>query len=153
MVKKKSTSELDQLLGKMNPDRVQDYLRENQEDIFEGNNAFSQYMRDMFKEKGYTQQEIFMRADMPERYGYKLISGEKHTVQRDVIIRLCLAGRFDLTETNRALKLYGMSQLYSKVPRDAVIIVAINSNQWNVDQINDLLVKNGFDELYSFAID
>ena len=29
-------------------------------------------------------------AGVPERYGYKLISGEKHTIQRDVILRLCI---------------------------------------------------------------
>jgi len=153
MASKKSTTELDQMLGKINPDKVQDYLTENAGDIIKSEKAFSDYIREMFKEKGLVQQEIFLRADMPERYGYKIISGEKHTVQRDVIIRLCLASRFDLVETNRALKLYGFSELYSKVPRDAVIIVAINSRMWMIDKVNDLLLKNGFKELYSFAID
>lgn len=32
-----------------------------------------------------------MKADIPERYGYKLLSGEKHTRQRDVILRICYA--------------------------------------------------------------
>ena len=32
-----------------------------------------------------------MKADIPERYGYKLLSGEKHTRQRDVILRICCA--------------------------------------------------------------
>ena len=64
-----------------------------------------------------------------------------------------MASEFDKAETNRALKLYGLSELYSRIPRDAVIIVAINSKIRNVDEVNDLLKKNGFSELYSFAID
>ena len=153
MITKKRTGELDKVLGNINPDKIQDYIDKNSDSIFMDELAFSEYMKDMFRIKGYTQQEVFLRADMPERYGYKIISMEKHTVQRDVIIRLCLASEFDKTETNRALKLYGLSELYSKVPRDAVIIVAINSKIRNIDEVNDLLKKNGFNELYSFALD
>ena len=141
------------LLTSTSRSKIQDYIDKNSDSIFMDELAFSEYMKDMFRIKGYTQQEVFLRADMPERYGYKIISMEKHTVQRDVIIRLCLASEFDKAETNRALKLYGLSELYSKVPRDAVIIVAINSKIRNIDEVNDLLKKNGFNELYSFALD
>ena len=51
-----------------------------------------------FKEKGILQQDVFLAADLPERYGYKLISEQKHTTQRDTILRLCLAARFDEDE-------------------------------------------------------
>lgn len=152
MITKKKTGELDKVLGNLNPDEIQEYIDKNTDSIFMDELAFSEYMKDMFRIKGYTQQEVFLRADMPERYGYKIISMEKHTVQRDVIIRMCLASDFDVTETNRALKLYGLSELYSKVPRDAIIIVAINSKINSIDEVNDLLKKNGFNELYSFAI-
>ncbi len=153
MSNKKKTEELDQVLGKMNPDKIRDYLKENSDSIYPPEGAFSIYMREMFRQKGYSQQSVFIRADMPERYGYKIINGEKHTRQRDVIIRLCLASQFDLTETNRALKLYGMTELYSKVPRDAVLIVALNTKTWNPDEVNSLLKANGFEELYSFELD
>ncbi|MBR0385326.1 MAG: hypothetical protein IJI05_02105 [Erysipelotrichaceae bacterium] len=149
MSSKKSTVELDQVLGKVNPDSIDRYLNENTDSIFE-DNAFSEYIRNQFREKGFTQQEVFLRADMPERYGYKIVSGDKHTIQRDVVIRLCLAAKFSLEEANRALKLYGVSQLYSRIGRDAVIIVAINSHMFDVDEINEVLRKNGFTELYSF---
>ena len=89
---------------------------------------------------------------MPERYGYKIIAGDKHTIKRDVIIRLAIASKFNLKETNRALKLYGFNELYSKIARDAVLIVAINSCIYNIDQVNELLRKNGLEELYSFEI-
>lgn len=151
-MKRKSTTELDKILGKMNPDLVNEYLNDNSEYMYDDDKPFSNYMRKMFKEKGFSQQEVFIRADMPERYGYKIINLEKHTVQRDVIIRLALASKFDLKETNRALKLYGFSELYSKIGRDAVIIVALNSRTWNIDTVNEMLRDNGFEELYSFEI-
>ena len=153
MSKGRSTTELDQILGKMNPDKIQDYLWENRDDIFIGKEAFTDYMRTMFKEKKVSQQEVFLKADMPERYGYKIISGEKHTLQRDVILRLCIAAGFDVTETGRALKLYGFSELYSKVPRDAVIISFINSNKRDIEEINSTLTNHKFEELYSFRSD
>ena len=153
MITKKKTGELDKVLGNLNPDKIQEYIDTNSDSIYKDELAFSEYMKDMFRIKGYTQQEVFLRADMPERYGYKIISMEKHTVQRDVIIRLCMASEFDKAETNRALKLYGLSELYSRIPRDAVIIVAINSKIRNIDEVNDLLKKYGFNELYSFVID
>ncbi len=153
MSNKKKTEELDQVLGKMNPDKIRDYLKENSDSIYPAEGAFSVHMREMFRQKGYSQQSVFIRADMPERYGYKIINGEKHTRQREVIIRLCLASQFDLTETNRALKLYGMTELYSKVPRDTVLIVALNTKTWNPDEVNGLLKANGFEELYSFEFD
>ncbi len=151
MEKRKSTRELDQVLGQMNPEKIEEYLKEYEKELFDGNRAFADYMREMFREKYFSQQEVFLRADMPERYGYKIVSMEKHTVQRDVILRLCIASRFDLTQTNRALKLYGVSELYSKIARDALIITAINAGR-SIDQINELLKQNGFEQLYSFSI-
>ena len=153
MTDRKSTGELDKVLGKLNPDRIADYLSEQAANLYAEENAFSAYLKEMIRKNGFTQQEVFLRADMPERYGYKIISGEKHTVQRDVIIRLCVAAMLSLAETNRALKLYGCSQLYSRQPRDAVIIVAINHRIRDIDEINDLLKSNGFEPLYSFSLD
>ena len=68
---------------------------------------------------------------------------EKHTKNRDLIIRFCLAGHFLLDEVNRALKLYGMSPLYAKDKRDACLIVAINNRIYELFEIDDLLLKHG----------
>lgn len=86
---------------------------------------------------------LFLRADIAENYGYKLISGEKHTNQRDVIIRLCYAGEFTFEETQRALKLYGMSPLYARIKRDALLITAFNNRKGNILDLNQYLKENG----------
>lgn len=77
-------------------------------------NAFSEYIKDLLKEKRITQQMVFLKADIPEKYGYKLLSGEKHTRQRDIILRICYAAELTLEQTQRALRKYEMPQLYAK---------------------------------------
>jgi hypothetical protein len=72
---------------------------------------------------------------------------EKHTKDRDLIIRLCLAGHFNWDETNRALKLYGLSELYAKDPRDACIIVAVNNRIFDLYEIDEVLIRQGFKKL------
>ena len=62
--------------------RMQDigkYLGENKNEMIEEKHAFADYMRSKFKEKGLLQQDIFLQADIPERYGYKLISQEYYS--------------------------------------------------------------------------
>ena len=44
--------------------------------------------------------DVYMRSDVTESYGGKIITMTKHTKNRDLIIRFCLAGHFSLVETN-----------------------------------------------------
>ena len=64
-----------------------------------------------------------------------------------MIIRLCLAGHFNWDETNRALKLYGLSELYAKDPRDACIIVAVNNRIFDMYEIDEMLIRQGLRKL------
>ena len=89
----------------------------------------------------------FIKAVIPERYGYKLISGEKKTLQRDVILRMCIAAGFSLPETQTALTLCSMPVLYPKIPRDSVLIIAINSSFKDIERVDRLLEEYGFDRL------
>ena len=72
---------------------------------------------------------------------------EKRTKDRDLILRLCIAGHFSLEETNRALKLYGMPELYSKNSRDACLIVGISNRIYRLDKIDDMLEKRGLEKI------
>ena len=104
---------------------------------------FATYMRALLKTKGVKQTEMFIRADIPEHYGYRIVSEERHTNQRDVILRLCIGGRLTLQQTQKALKLYGLSPLYARIPRDAVIMVALNSGMDDVHEVDSLLEEHG----------
>ena len=144
---KKTTNTLTNILKKTKPEHLDTYFKNNAEEVLEQDNPFAAYMRSTVREKGLRFQEVFLRADVSEGYGYKLISGEKHTRQRDTILKLCLGAGFTLDETQRALKIYGMSPLYARFPRDAVLISAISSGTCEPAEINRLLEQNGQPQL------
>ena len=110
-MQEKETKELEKVLGKTHLSDYDSFVEDNRDSMLSASNSFSTYVKGLMSQKGISQQTVFLNADVPERYGYKLLSGEKHTKQRDVILRLCYAAEFTLSETQRALKKYGLSEL------------------------------------------
>ena len=131
---------------------VQDYLKEHADSILSEDRPFSKYMKAVIRKKRLKQKEIFLWADIPERYGYKLISEEKRTRQRDVILRICYAAKFTLEETQRALRIYEMPQLYEKLPRDVILMVCFRDRPGNVNDVNAVLEQHGMDMLRSSGV-
>ena len=119
------------------------FLRDRMGDLLTGPRPFSDYMRARFRDKGVLQQNVFLAADISENYGYKLIAEEKHTIRRDIILRICLAAQFDLHKTQKALILYGMAPLYWLLPRDIVFMAAIVHKVYDIHQVNDVLIRCG----------
>lgn len=136
---KKTTEELEHILANASGFEAASYLREQSEELLTQPRPFSHYMHQMLRKYGKTQQEVFLQADFPERFGYKLLSEEKHTKQRDYILRICYAAGMDLAETQRALTLYGMAPLYARIPRDAVLMIAFNRHKGSILDVNALL--------------
>lgn len=131
---------------------VQEYLKENADHILWSDRPFSKYMKELFKKKNVKQKEVFLWADVPERYGYKLISEEKRTRQRDVILRICYAAKFTLEETQVALQIYELPQLYEKMPRDVVLMLCFRDRPGNVNDVNAVLMKQGMEMLRSSGV-
>lgn len=151
-MKEKSTDELLKALGKTHPDNFDSFVQENKDSMLDESRTFQVYIRDILSKNGITQQKLFIHADIPERYGYKLLSGEKHTKQRDVILRICYAAKMTLEETQRALQKYQMPQLYPKIPRDALIMIMFNERPGMIIDVNEMLQKNGMDPLRTSGI-
>ncbi len=146
-MQKKSTNELNDLLENMKPDQLDSYLKDNSKYMADEKKAFYYYMKDVLDEKNIKLKDVYSFAGVTESYGSKIVTMEKHTKDRDLIIRLCLAGHFNWDETNRALKLYGLSELYAKDPRDACIIVAVNNRIFDLYEIDEVLIRQGFKKL------
>ena len=122
------------------PDELPQFLADHVEE--QPKRAFTAYMRMKLLEKDISQQNVFLAADLPERYGYKLISGEKRTLQRDVILRICLAAEFQMDEVQEALTLYGMAPLHARIPRDCAFIVAFSNRIYDIHDVDAILRKN-----------
>lgn len=142
----KPTEELDKILKNTKPDQLNDYLSVNRASMADGK-AFYYYMKDTLDSKRIRLKDVYSFAGVTESWGSKILTMERHTKNRDLIIRLCVAGHFTLEETNRALKLYGMTELYSRVPRDACLIVAIHNRKYDLAEIDDILECKGFERL------
>ncbi len=148
-MEKKSTGELSRILGSTSGEAAGEFLAANASSLLTDSRPFSAYMHEMLRLQGKTQQEVFVQADIPERYGYKLLSEEKHTRQRDYILRICIAAGMNLDQTDRALTLYGMARLYPRIPRDAVLMIALNRGMGSVLDVNALLEAHGLPPLRS----
>ena len=130
-------------LKHIRPEELPDFLERERGEMITSPHPFADYMRRKLREKGRLQQEVFLAADLSENYGYKLIAEEKHTRQRDTILRLCLAARFQAEEVQEALILYGMAPLYARLPRDAVLLAAIWRKIHDLQEVNGLLLRCG----------
>ena len=113
-----------ELIG-LKPDGLPQYLARNADMLVHSERPFADYMRMKFREKGIQQQDIFLAADLSERYG-----------------RICLAARFDEIETDEALTLYGMAPLHVRNPRDVAFIVAINNRIFDIHDVDAILREN-----------
>lgn len=128
------------------------YCDKNKDSLLNETDDFSAYIKDLLKIKGMSQQTMFLKADIPERYGYKLLSGEKHTRQRDVILRICYAAELTLSETQRALEKYEMPALYAKIPRDAMLMIIFGDRPGSIIDVNELLKSKGIEPLRTSGI-
>ena len=151
-MQEKETNELEQELGSTHLTDYTGFIEKNKESMLSDSTSFFTYVKTIMREKGVSQQISFLKADIPERYGYKLLSGEKHTRQRDIILRICYASEFTLKETQRALRKYGMPELYAKIPRDALIMIAFNERPGSIIDVNALLKENGMEPLHTIGI-
>ena len=82
-------------------------------------------------------------VDEIQKYGYKLLAGEKHTTDRDKLLRLFFSMGLELPQAQRGLELYGLAALYPRKKRDAILIIAFNRGISWVDQVDDLLIQHG----------
>lgn len=143
----KSTDEVEKLLERMKPNQLDDFYKANSKHMADAKKAFYYYIKDIAEAKNVLLKDMYIFAGVSESYGEKIIRMEKHTKNRDLIIRLCIAGHFSLLEINRALKLYGMNPLYAKDKRDACLIVAINNRIYDLYALDELLENQGFTKL------
>lgn len=120
--------------------------------ILSDSRPFCRYMKAMIRKNQLKQREVFLWADIPERYGYKLLSEEKRTRQRDVILRICYAAKFTLQETQQALLIYQMPQLYEKMPRDAVLMKCFVERPGSISEVNAYLNMHQMEQLRESGI-
>ena len=143
-MEQESTSDLLKVLRSADKDDIDQLQKEYLETAYSG---FPEYMDRLIQEKKLKRQDIFQKADLPQKYGYKLLSGESHTSDRDKLLRIFIAMNLNLKQTQRALELYGMPELYPKFRRDMILIIAFNKGISSVDTVDEWLKEKGEETL------
>lgn len=141
------TKELEDILLSKKMTSSSKMLKDNEEYLIEEEKKFSYYIKDLIKEKGLTIKDVIYNSGESENYGRKIISQEKITKDRNLILKICIAAKLNLKETNRALRLYGMKGLYAKDKRDAAIMIEINKGNRTVEDIDAALIENDLEIL------
>ncbi len=146
---KKTAKELEMELKKISPETIGEYLETNKDELIDDSRCFMEYMNTKIKEKGLLKQDVLLRADISLKYGYKLLSEEKITKRRDIILRICYAAELTLEETQQALEYYKMNLLYPRVVRDALIMTCFDKRPGGIIELNEVLLKNHMEPLRS----
>ena len=144
----KSTRDLEKVLGSTHPRDIGKYLKDHKKELL-GDRPFYHHLKDCIKANGLMWRDVFLNADIGEKYGQKLIYGEKKARSRDVIVRLCWGGKLTLEQTQEALELYGLNKLYARNPRDAALMIMFNHRPAEISDIDNYLEENGMEKLYA----
>lgn len=103
------------------------------------------FFKDICSEKNISKSLLIKNAEIDRTYGYQILNGTKKP-SRDKILKLCISANLNLEESNKALKLGNVGELYPKNPRDSVIIFGLNKNL-DILKIDELLYNRNFDTL------
>lgn len=107
-----------------------------------------EYADELLQARGLRKADVVRDSGLNQTYCYELLSGKKRKPDRDVVIKLAFGLHCDLLQTQRLLRRAGVSELWSKVERDAIIIHCIERGL-TVLQVDDMLYRMGYDTLVS----
>ena len=86
--------------------------------------SLSDYLFDLLRERGIKRADVVRASGLHQTVVYDIFSGKSYP-GRDNAIILAFGLGCDLVETQRLLRLAGVSELWSKVRRDAIVIWSI----------------------------
>lgn len=141
MPDEKSTSQLDNILKSTSKKNFDSFAKELTSDKIP---TLMDYFNRFIGNRKLS--DIINASLMSKDYAYGIFNGTKTNPSRDRIIALCVALNLSLDDTQRALKIGGVSILYSKSLRDAAIITCINNGD-SVMEINRFLSEKGLEPL------
>lgn len=109
--------------------------------------TLSSYLADLLKEKGLKRADVVRGSSLNATVVYDIFAG-KSRPGRDHAIMLALGLRCDLAQTQRLMRLAGVSVLWCKNRRDAIIIWGIDKG-FDRAQIDDELWRLGEKTLFA----
>jgi len=109
--------------------------------------TLADYARQLLAEKHLRRADVIRASGLNTTFAYQVFQGTRK-VGRDNAIMLALGMRCTLQETQRLLRLAGVSELWCKVRRDAIVIFCIDHRMTRAE-CDDELYRLGEDTLLS----
>lgn len=135
MIEKK-TCELDSILKSATLETFDSY---NSCELESALPKLSEYLNEYIGSRSLSVPDIIRASLLSADYAYAILNGNKANPNRDRIIALCMAMKMSLDEVQRTLKLANAGILYSKNPRDAIITIFINTENYDIMKLNEYL--------------
>lgn len=101
----------------------------------------SDYLNMLLVKKHLARAEVIHMANLNETFGYQIFTGARNP-SRDKVLQIAFSMALTLRETNRALEAAGVSSLYSKDRRDAIIIFCLDRD-CSLQKVNEELYRFG----------
>ena len=135
-MKEVKTRDLDALLKQKSLKDIDALL---QNELSEDTPSLSAYLEQYLTDRNLDKGEVIRQSLLSRDYAYAIFNGNRLNPTRDRIIALCLAMHMDPDSAQRALRLCHAGELYAKDKRDALIIIALNTKQYDIMALNSML--------------
>lgn len=109
--------------------------------------SLAEFLTALLAEKGLKRSDVIRAAGINATFGYQIFQGTRKP-GRDSAIMLAFGLGCDLRETQRLLRLAGVSELWCKIRRDAILIFAVEHG-FTREQADDELWRLGEKTLLS----
>ena len=136
--KNNSTDELLKLLK--NEQNIENFINTNKEDFIDM--PLHLYLATLRKKYSISKNEAINNSAISQIYGYQIFSGKRPNPSRDKILQLIFGMSLNLEDSQRLLKLAGVSELYPRIKRDSIILFAINKDL-TIEKCDELLFELG----------
>lgn len=110
-----------------------------------GHRKLGEYLEELLEQKGLKRSRVVHMANLNETFGYQIFTGQRNP-SRNKVLQIAFAMALGLRETNRALEAAGVSSLYSKDRRDAIIIFCLDRG-CSLQKVNEELYRFGEETL------
>lgn len=110
-----------------------------------GHRKLGEYLEELLEQKGLRRSQVVHMANLNETFGYQIFTGQRNP-SRNKVLQIAFAMALSLRETDRALEAAGVSSLYSKDRRDAIIIFCLDRG-CSLQKVNEELYRFGEETL------
>ena len=104
--------------------------------------SLSDYLNYLLEERCLERKDVIREAGIDATYGYQLFTGARTHPARDKVLSLAFVLRCTLRETERLLQAAGVSRLYVKERRDAIVVFCLDQHA-TLAEANESLYRMG----------